>query len=136
MRATRTSPRYAHGAAISISVQGKTLFGRTANLSYGGVCAEIPVELPLGAEVDVDIELELDNGAHTEPLCVMGRVVWCTSVDNANQVGLAFCHLQRDESETLALFLRFLDRNRVERERQRKERTKRRTTIDDRFGDH
>ena len=132
-RPTRTSPRYAHAAAVAFHVRNAVYGGQTTNLSRGGLCAEVSVELPLGQELEVDIELVFDNDAHSEPLRVWGRVVWCTRVDNVNQVGLAFCHVQPEQAEFLTVFLNFLDRSKRETERSKRDRQRALASVDERF---
>ena len=131
-RPTRHSPRYAHEAAVVICVLDGIHHGRTTNLSRGGLCADLAVDLPLGVEVEVDIELVFEDDAHSEPLRVSGRVVWCTRVDDSYQVGIAFCHVRADQAEFLTMFLRFLDRTKRE-DRSKRERARQRQSIDDRF---
>jgi len=132
-RPTRNSPRYAHAAAVAFHVRGNVYGGQTTNLSRGGLCAEVNVELLLGQEIAVDIELVFDNNAHSEPLRMWGRVVWCTRVDNANQVGLAFCHVQPEQAEFLTVFLNFLDQSKRESERSKRERVRASVSVDERF---
>ena len=110
-RPARIFPRYALDAAVAFRTPGGIFGGRTLNLSRGGLCAEVTAELLLGLEVEVEIELVFDDNAHSEPLQVRGRVVWCTRVDDAHQVGLSFCHLQAEQVAFLSMFLQFLDRS-------------------------
>lgn len=105
--------------------------GQTTNLSRGGLCAEIEVELPLGQEIEIDLELLFDNDAHSEPFRITGRVVWCTRVDHVHQVGIAFCHVQPYQAELLTVFMNFLDRSKRDSERQKRDRL--RASVDERF---
>lgn len=129
-RPARSSPRYAHTAAVAFHVESWVHVGQTTNLSRGGLCAELGVELPLGLEVELDIGLVFDNDAQSEPLRVCGRVVWCTRVDHVNQVGIAFCHVQPYQAELLTVFLNFLDRSK-HGEKQKRDRL--RSSVDERF---
>jgi hypothetical protein len=132
-RPTRSSPRYAHEAAVAFHVLDAVYRGRTTNLSRGGICAEVSVELLLGQEVEIDIELVFDDDAHSEPLRICGRVVWCTRVNNGNQVGLAFCHVQPEQAEFLAVFLRYLDQSKRDIERSKRDRVRASASVDERF---
>ncbi|MEJ7603722.1 MAG: PilZ domain-containing protein [Kofleriaceae bacterium] len=111
IRPDRTFPRYALDAAVAFRTPGGIFGGRTLNLSRGGLCAEVTAELMLGLELELEIELVFDDNAHSEPLQLCGRVVWCTRVDDVHQLGLAFCHLQAEQVAFLSMFLQFLDRN-------------------------
>jgi hypothetical protein len=64
----------------------------------------------------------------SEALVLAARAVWCTPVDDAHQVGLAFRPLSAETSEYLTMFLRYLDDSRVEKANRRVD------EIDDRFG--
>ena len=123
----RVYPRYAHEAVITLHTAGMKFEGRTTNVSRGGLCAELADDIPNGTEVDVDIQLVFEDEVHSEPLRVPARVVWCTSFDDAHQVGVAFKPLDADLGEYLTMFLRYLhDDTGAAGERER-------PSIDDRF---
>lgn len=127
-RSEREHPRYAHEAELTVVVGARRVAGRTSNVSRGGVCASLADPVPLGADVEVDLALVFEDDAVSEALRLPARIVWCTSVDEAFQVGLSFARLDETQAEYLALFLRYLDDRRpvaaAPRER----------GIDDRFG--
>ena len=102
--------------------------GRTHNVSRGGLCANLADPIPVGADIEVDLILVFDDEAHSEPLRLPARVVWCTPVDDANQVGVVFRALDVERAEYLGLFLRYLD------DGSRREKTPRESEIDKRFG--
>lgn len=109
MEPQRQHPRFAHEAAITIRVAGREYFGRTTNLSRGGLCTDLTAAIPVGTDVVVDISLVFDHGKRSEALQVKARIVWSTNVDGTRQTGLAFQHVQPVQAEYLTVFLRFLD---------------------------
>ena len=50
-----------------------------------------------------------DDDVQSEPLRLPARVVWCTALDDTNQIGVAFKPLDARRTEYLAVFLRYLD---------------------------
>lgn len=125
----REHPRYAHEAAVTLRVGGKQLSGRTMNVSRGGFCADLEGEIPIGTEVEVDMQLVFDDDVQSDALRVPARVVWCTTVDEGYQVGCAFKPLNAEKTKYLTLFLRYLDDNVKTPKQPASERN-----IDDRFG--
>lgn len=108
-RPEREHRRFAHEAAVSFRVGKQVHEGRTKNVSRGGLCAEIAKPIPMGTELEVDLVLVFDENSQSEPLRLPARVVWCTNVDNAFQVGIVFRGLDAERAEHVTLFLRYLD---------------------------
>ena len=130
-RSQRQHARYAHEAAVTLSLPGVSHHGRTNNVSRGGLCATFLDAVPLGRAIEIDLQLvfvDESSERHSEPLRLPGRVVWCTEVDDEHQVGVAFRPLSAEQTEYLTLFLRFLDDG-VKSPRSRRE-----STLDKRFG--
>src|SRR5882724_7780271 len=123
----REHPRYAHEAVVTIHAGSQTHWGRTQNLSRGGLCADLPESIPNGANIDVDIQLVFDD-VESEPLRLPARVVWCTTVDEAFQVGLSFRSLSTEQHELLSVFLKYLDDGAPT------QRARRESNLDKRFG--
>jgi PilZ domain len=113
-RAEREHARYAHDVAVTFRVGAKAFEGRTRNVSRGGLCATISDAVPNGTDIDVEIVLVFDDGMQSEALRLPGRVAWCTTVDEANQVGISFRGLDKQRSQYLTMFLRYLDDQRTE----------------------
>jgi hypothetical protein len=124
--AEREHPRYAHEAAVTVRWGGKAFEGRTRNVSRGGLCADISDAVKVGADVIVDLVLVFDDDAQSEPLKLPARVVWCTPVDEAFQVGVSFKPLDARLTQYLTLFLRYLDDSRGDH-------APREQSLDDRF---
>ncbi|HUJ62213.1 MAG TPA: PilZ domain-containing protein [Kofleriaceae bacterium] len=125
-RTEREHPRYAHEAAVKLILGKRTVEGRTRNVSRGGLCAELAEPLPVGSDLDVEMVLVFEDDVRSEALRLPGRVVWCTTVDDSNQVGIAFRPLDAQRLRFLTLFLSYLDDARLERRA-------RNDNIDDRF---
>ncbi len=125
-RTEREHKRYAHDVAVTFRVGGKQTEGRTRNVSRGGLCANISDPIAMGTDLEVDIVLVFDDGMQSEALRLPARVAWCTTVDDAHQIGIAFRALDKQRAEYLTMFLNFLDD-------QRAEKRERDLSIDDRF---
>lgn len=127
MTIEREHPRYAHEAVVTLHVGKKSLWGRTSNLSRGGLCADIAEAVPNGTDLEVDIQLVFDD-VESEPLRLPARVVWATALDETFQVGLSFQKMTPEMVQYLTMFLRYLDDGAP------KQRSKRESTLDKRFG--
>ncbi len=114
-RSERQHVRYAHEAALTFSIDGKPYMGRTRNVSRGGVCANLTASVPMSVEVSLELSLVFDRDVKSDALVLPARVVWCTQVDEAFQVGFSFKPLDGHRAEQLALFLRYLDDRKTER---------------------
>jgi len=125
-RPEREHQRYAHDVAVTFRVGPRAIEGRTRNVSRGGLCATIADALPSGTDLDLDIVLVFDDGMQSEALRLPGRVAWCTTVDEANQIGISFRAMDKKRNEYLAMFLRYLDDSHDEK-------PLREQSVDDRF---
>ena len=126
-RPEREYPRYAHEAALTIRVGTRALEGRTRNVSRGGVCATLVDALPVGTDVELELVLVFDDSLQSDALLVPARVVWCTPLDEAHQLGVAFRPLDAARAKNLDLFLSFLDEHRDEKPRGKR-------SVDEQFG--
>lgn len=105
----RAAPRHAIDAEVELSGSaGPIARGRTRNLSMGGLCAVVSAPIERGALVEVSISLVFEESGLSEPLTLPARVVWCTSLVDGEQVGLAFRPLAREQAHYLEMFVRFL----------------------------
>ena len=125
----REHPRYAHEAVVTLHAGGAAHQGRTTNVSRGGLCADLAAAIPMGADVEVDMQLVFDDDVHSDALRLPARVVWCTTLDDSYQVGLSFKPLTAEQSQYLTLFLRYLDDGAP-----RGKQPKAEQSVDDQFG--
>jgi len=107
-RSGREYPRYAHEAAVTLYAPGLALTGRTRNMSRGGLSATLLPAIPIGTDVEIDVQLVFHDNRQSEPLRLSGRVVWCTPIDEDHQIGIQFRALDRQTAEYLTMFLRYL----------------------------
>ena len=111
---------------MKFRVGARLLEGRTRNVSRGGLCATLVDPIALGTNVELELVLVFDNEVQSDALRLPARVVWCTQVDEASQIGVLFRPLDTARAKQLELFLTFLDD-------QEAERRPRAANIDDRF---
>jgi c-di-GMP-binding flagellar brake protein YcgR len=104
----REHPRHAHATAITLRAGSTAIQGRSRDLSRGGISASVSTGLPIGTEVQVDLQLVFADDKHGELFRLPGRIVWCTRVDDRYQVGVAFRPLDAKQIETVARLLREL----------------------------
>jgi hypothetical protein len=122
----REYARFAHEAAVTFRVGQHPLEGRTRNVSRGGLCATLVDSIPVGADVELDLVLVFSDQLHSDALRVPARVVWCTPVDEAHQIGVAFRPLDAHRAEQLDLFLNHLKEHRDDKPTDK-------PSVDDRF---
>ena len=108
----RVSARF----AVALSAELETRSGRihrgiARNLSRGGICLETIDALAAGDEVVVRVRLVFDEDRTSEPLELPARVVWCTSLGDAQQVGTQFRPLSPERATYLDMFLRYLEQH-------------------------
>ena len=128
-RPEREHPRYAHEAFITLHAKGTAIEGRTTNVSRGGIAADLDQPIANGTDVLLDLQLVFDDDVRTDALRVAARVVWCTTLDDGYQVGLAFKPLDAEKTQLIALFLKYLDSSGPKQKAPKGERP-----VDDRFG--
>jgi hypothetical protein len=122
----REHRRYAHEAAVTCQVADKRFEGRTRNVSRGGLCADLADKIAIGTDLMVDLKLVFEDEAQSDALRLPALVVWCTTVDDTHQIGLAFRLLSAEIAQHLDTFLRYLDDARTEK-------SPRAANVDDRF---
>ena len=91
------------------TVDGRKLIARTRDLSRSGICIITTDALASGEKLRIELVLLLGSGSSSEPLPLRARVVWCTAIASAFQVGAVFDGLTTKESAFLDMFLRYLD---------------------------
>jgi hypothetical protein len=88
---------------------GRKLPARTRDLSRSGMCLITTHALTPRDELLIDLILLIGPSSASEPLPLRARVVWCTPISQAFQVGAMFEKLSKKEQSFLDMFLRYLD---------------------------
>ena len=106
----RRHPRYAVDVEATLTLgDGRKLKTRTRDLSRNGVCLIAGEAVPAGQTASVSLVLSFGNNAFSEPLVMVARVVWCTKIAEAFQVGAMFDAVTQEQDGFLEMFLHFLD---------------------------
>ena len=108
-RIQRQHPRYNVDIQVSVSVASAKFDARTRDMSRAGLC--LVATQPIARETEISLELVLtfgDDGV-SEPLQLLGRVAWCTSLFGAYQIGVKFVKVDDDRARYLDMFVGFLD---------------------------
>ena len=101
---------------VSVDVQanihmadGRKLIARTRDLSRSGMCIITTAALSPGEKLRIELVLILGTSSTSEPLALGARVVWCTAISGAFQVGAKFDRVSPKEASFLDMFMRYLD---------------------------
>jgi hypothetical protein len=106
----RRHPRYAVDVDASLTLEdGRRLKMRTRDLSRNGLCLIAGEHVAPGVAASVDLVLSFGNNAFSEPLVLPARVVWCTKIGDAFQLGAMFDEVSEEQDGFLEMFLHFLD---------------------------
>jgi hypothetical protein len=106
----RRYPRFNVDVQANVrTVDGRKLIARTRDLSRSGICLVTTEDLESGATLGIELVLLLGPSSSSEPLALHARVVWCTAIAGAYQVGAMFDGLSAKDSTFLDMFLRYLD---------------------------
>lgn len=105
---SRRHPRFAVTLEAIVTLEGDRLAAVTKDMSRGGICLVCPRKVDPGNELQLELSLVLGTNTFSESLQLPARVVWCTPVGEAFQVGAVFVGLDRERTGYLEMFLRFL----------------------------
>jgi PilZ domain len=95
--------------ATARTADGRKLPARTRDLSRSGICLVTTEALSPSTRLSVELVLLLGPSSSSEPLPLQARVVWCTAIAGAFQVGAMFDGISGREAAFLDMFLRYLD---------------------------
>jgi hypothetical protein len=109
IKEARQFPRYPVDLKVAVSLKERRLAARTRDISRSGVCLITPQAIPLESRIEVRVVLTFAAGGHSEPLALVGRVVWCTALFGAYQVGVMFVDLDRERARQLQILVAILD---------------------------
>jgi len=106
----RRYPRFHVDVQANVrTVDGRKLIARTRDLSRSGICLVTTEDLGSGANLGIELVLLLGPTSSSEPLPLRARVVWCTPIGGAYQIGAMFDGISAKEAAFLDMFLRYLD---------------------------
>jgi hypothetical protein len=106
----RRYPRFNVDVQVNVSTaDGRKLIARTRDLSRSGICLVTSEDLGFGANLGIELVLLLGPSSSSEPLPLRARVVWCTAIAGAYQIGAMFDGVSVKEASFLDMFLRYLD---------------------------
>ena len=106
----RRHPRFHVDVEANVhTADGRKLIARTRDLSRSGICLVTTEELGSNERLRIELVLLLGPSSSSEPLPLRSRVVWCTAIAGAFQIGAMFDGLSTRESTFLDMFLRYLD---------------------------
>jgi hypothetical protein len=106
----RRYPRFHVDVQANVrTIDGRKLLARTRDLSRSGICLVTTEDLGSGTNLGIELVLLLGPSSSSEPLPLRARVVWCTAIGSAYQIGAMFDGLSDKESSFLDMFLRYLD---------------------------
>jgi hypothetical protein len=106
----RRHPRFTVDVeATVIAGRGRRLTARTRDVSRTGICLITDESLSGSEPLQIELVLAFGDNAFSEPLNLGARVVWCTAIGGAYQVGAMFEDLTEQQDSYLDMFLQFLD---------------------------
>ena len=105
----RRYPRFTVDVQAKINVEDKQYSAHTRDISRAGLCLVSMESLPRHADLAIELTLTFGEGGVSEPLHVLGKVVWCTALFGAYQIGVKFVKVDDDQARYLNMFLGFLD---------------------------
>ena len=106
----RRHPRFTVDVQANVRTgDGRKLPARTRDLSRSGMCLITTHALTPRDELLIDLILLIGPSSASEPLPLRARVVWCTPISQAFQIGAMFEKLSKKEQSFLEMFLRYLD---------------------------
>lgn len=106
----RRHPRFSVDVEATIKRGGGGDFkARTRDLSLTGICLVASSPMAVGSTENISLVLSFGQGAYSEPLSLPARVVWCTRIGSAYQVGAMFEDVSDEQDSYLDMFLQFLD---------------------------
>jgi hypothetical protein len=104
----RAHPRYALEVDAEVRTATGKIPARTRDVSRGGLALVLAEALPLGTELTLNLALVFDEETFSEPLLLRARVVWCTRIADAHQIGTTFVSMTTEQRAYLDMFLRYL----------------------------
>ncbi|HVZ72528.1 MAG TPA: PilZ domain-containing protein [Polyangia bacterium] len=105
----RLHPRFQVDVQVSVSADNVKLSAHTRDISRSGLCLISAEGLPLEKEIGIELVLKFGEGGLSEPLHVVGKVVWSTALFGQFQIGVMFVKVDEEQARNLHMFIGFLD---------------------------
>jgi len=105
----RRHPRYAVELDCLIDDGGRSIAGRSKNISQSGIACIVPTAIEVSSVVTLTISLVFGANLFSEPLKLDATIVWCTRVGDSYQIGAKFANLTSQLRSFLDLFAHYLE---------------------------
>jgi hypothetical protein len=105
----RQFPRFAVDLQVAVSTGPRRYQARSRDISRTGICLITKQAIRLESEIELQLVLAFEAGGVSEPLVVAGRVVWCTGLFGAFQIGVMFAELDDERARHMEMFIGLLD---------------------------
>jgi hypothetical protein len=105
----RQHPRFHVDIKVAVTSDNQQVEARTRDVSRSGLCLVSTVELAREKEIGIELVLTFGQGGLSEPLHIVGRVVWCTKMFGHYQIGVMFVKVDPEQTRNLEMFIGFLD---------------------------
>jgi hypothetical protein len=105
----RLHPRFNVDLQVSVSSDNALVSAHTRDISRSGLCLISATEIAKEKEIRIELVLKFGEGGVSEPLVVLGRIVWCTKLFGQYQIGVMFVNVDDEQARNLHMFIGFLD---------------------------
>jgi hypothetical protein len=111
MENRRAHPRYPTSLSVEVYTGSDLVLAVANNLSLGGL--GVATQAPLSEKASVGLSMFLvEEGVEderTEPINLVGEVIWCTSTDKGGfQAGIRFTKLEESHGQAIRHYLQRL----------------------------
>jgi hypothetical protein len=105
----RQHPRFQVDLQLKVTADRKVVSAHTRDISRSGLCIVGTLQLPREKEIEIELVLKFGEGGLSEPLHIIGKVVWCTKMFGRFQIGVMFVKVDDEQERNLDMFIGFLD---------------------------
>jgi hypothetical protein len=105
----RLYPRFNVDIQVTVSSDAAIVSAHTRDISRSGLCLISGEELAKEKEIRIELVLTFGEGGFSEPLHIVGKVVWCTKLFGQFQIGVMFVNVDGEQTRNLHMFIGFLD---------------------------
>jgi hypothetical protein len=105
----RQHPRFNVDITVAVTVAEAQISAHTRDISRSGVCLVSLSPIARDTEIALELVLTFGEGGISEPLNLRGKVVWCTALFGAFQIGVKFANVDDEQARYLNMFIGFLD---------------------------